>query len=236
MKYMGSKARLAKDILPIILKDRLPNQYYVEPFVGGCGSMDKVAGLRIGNDLNGYLIAMWQALQNEWIPPLTVSREFNNQIRDNKDLFPKELVGWVGINSNYSGKWFGGYAGKTNTKIGTVRDYYAEARRNTLKQVPLIKGVEFHAGMYSELIIPANSIIYCDIPYYGTTSYGELFDYEKFWNWLREIKSLGHKVFASEYNAPSDFVCVWEKPFSSSLSANGQIGGNKISIERLFTI
>ena len=35
MKYMGSKNRIAKYILPIMLKDRKPNQYWVEPFVGG---------------------------------------------------------------------------------------------------------------------------------------------------------------------------------------------------------
>lgn len=33
MIYMGSKARFAKDLLPIILKDRTEEQYYVEPFV-----------------------------------------------------------------------------------------------------------------------------------------------------------------------------------------------------------
>jgi len=35
MKYMGSKKRHAKELLPIILKDRQPGQWYVEPFVGG---------------------------------------------------------------------------------------------------------------------------------------------------------------------------------------------------------
>ena len=52
MKYMGSKARIAKYILPIILKDRKPDQWYVEPFVGGCNTIDKVEGLRLGSDAN----------------------------------------------------------------------------------------------------------------------------------------------------------------------------------------
>ena len=34
MKYMGSKNRLAKHILPIMLKDR-GGKPWVEPFVGG---------------------------------------------------------------------------------------------------------------------------------------------------------------------------------------------------------
>ena len=35
MKYQGSKNKIAKHILPIILKNRTPDQYYVEPFMGG---------------------------------------------------------------------------------------------------------------------------------------------------------------------------------------------------------
>ncbi|NRB83319.1 MAG: hypothetical protein HRU49_06050 [Winogradskyella sp.] len=50
MKYMGSKARFAKDLLPIILKDRKPNQVYLEPFAGGMNMTDKVDGMRIAND------------------------------------------------------------------------------------------------------------------------------------------------------------------------------------------
>lgn len=54
MKYMGSKNRIAKDILPIILKERKPEQWYVEPFVGGCNIIDKVDGNRLGSDKNKY--------------------------------------------------------------------------------------------------------------------------------------------------------------------------------------
>jgi DNA adenine methylase len=43
-------------------------------------------------------------------------------------------------------------------------------------------------------------------------------------------------VFVSEYNAPNDFVCLWAKEAKSSLSANGKIGGSKISVERLFKL
>lgn len=52
MKYMGSKNRIAKYILPIILKDRKECQWYVEPFVGGCNTIDKVVGNRIGSDIH----------------------------------------------------------------------------------------------------------------------------------------------------------------------------------------
>jgi len=51
MKYMGSKNRITKDILPIILNNRKENQYFVDLFVGGANLIDKVDGLRIGCDI-----------------------------------------------------------------------------------------------------------------------------------------------------------------------------------------
>ena len=55
MKYMGSKNRIAKEILPIMLEKR-ENRTWVEPFVGGANMIDKVQGKRIGADINPYLI------------------------------------------------------------------------------------------------------------------------------------------------------------------------------------
>ena len=68
MKYLGSKARIAKEILPIILRNRKENQYYVEPFAGGMNSICEVKGNRIANDINEYLISMWKELIKGWIP------------------------------------------------------------------------------------------------------------------------------------------------------------------------
>ena len=58
MKYMGSKARFTKEILSIVLKNRKPDQWYVEPFAGGMNVICEVQGKRIANDLHFYLIAM----------------------------------------------------------------------------------------------------------------------------------------------------------------------------------
>ena len=52
MKYMGSKNRHAKEILPFVLMDRKEGQYYVEPFCGGCNIIDKVDNPRIANDIH----------------------------------------------------------------------------------------------------------------------------------------------------------------------------------------
>ena len=232
MKYMGSKARIAKEILPIILKDRLPNQWYVEPFVGGANSICEVSGNRKGGEVNPYIAEMWIELEKGWIPPV-VDKELYKLIKSDKGSYPKHLVGWVGICCSYSGKWFAGYAGVVNTK-GGLRDYQAEATANVNKQLPKIKGVKFEHSSYSDLEIPDNSLIYCDPPYLSTTKYSSEFDHEKFWEWCRDKVKSGHVVFVSEYNAPDDFECVWEKKVKSSLSANGKCGSSKDSVERLF--
>ena len=233
MKYMGSKARFTKEILPIILKDRKPNQWYVEPFAGGMNAICEVQGNRLANDIHYYLIEMWKELCNGWIP-VKINHNTYHIVRNNREQFEPHFVGWVGFNCSYSGKWFGGFAGETKTKIGTVRDYQTEAINNVVKQVKKLKGVVFQNKPYYELELPPNSIVYCDPPYEGTTKYANDFDHNLFWDWVRNISNQGHTVFVSEYNAPADFECVWQKEAKSSLSANGKIGGNKLSVEKLF--
>lgn len=234
MKYMGSKARFAKHILPIVLEGRTDAQTYVEPFAGGMNMIDKVDGKRIANDIHTELIEMWKALVCEnWKPPHYTKEQYQ-QIRTDKNGYEPKVVGWVGFNLSYSGKYFGGYAGQVKTKIGTVRDYQAEAQKNVQKQIEKLKGVVFTNTEYWNLKLPPNSIIYCDPPYQNTTKYSHTFDHSRFWNWCREQSKQGHNVCVSEYNAPEDFVCVWQKEAKSSLSANGSTGGNKISTERLF--
>ena len=233
MKYMGSKNRIAKHILPIMLKDRKDGQFWVEPFVGGANMIDKVDGDRIGADFNEYIAEMWKCLEDGWIPRNNYTKLEYVNTKENKDMF-KYLTGYIGIACSYSGKWFGGFAGKVETKKG-IRDYQNEAFENLKKQLPNIKGIDFRHSSYWDLEIPTNSIIYCDPPYENTTSYKDSFNHAEFWEWCRYMSKQGHTVFVSEYNAPDDFVCLWEKEVKSSLSANGKSGSNKNSIEKLFT-
>jgi DNA adenine methylase len=240
MKYMGSKARYAKEILPIILKNRKPEQWYIEPFAGGMNMIDKVQGNRIAADNNKYLIAMWDGLMQGMEYPTEIPKDFYADVRDcfngkntNYDDF---MIGWVGFMASANGRFFeGGYSGKSNTKIGTVRDYVAEGIRNIQKQIPLMQGTKFIHTDYLDIEMPKGSIVYCDIPYQGTKQYATSkgFDHDQFWDWVRRENS-NYEIFVSEYAAPNDFECVWEKKARSSLSANGKIGGSKISTEKLF--
>ena len=229
MKYMGSKNRFARELLPIILKDRTNGQYYVEPFAGGMNMIDKVGGNRIANDIHTELIDMWKALVYEkWQPPISVNEQYYNDVKIAPDVFNNEEVAYIGFNS-YGGKYFRGYRRDNQGK----RDYWKEHYNNIMKQVPKLKGVEFKNFSFTDLDIPKNSIIYCDPPYLGTEQYKNKFDHILFWEWVRIKSKQGHKVYVSEYNAPNDFVCVWEKKHKT-IMANGEVTKSKDSTERLF--
>ena len=233
---MGSKSQIAKHILPIILDGRKDGQYYVEPFCGGCNMIDKVPGNRIANDGNPYLIAMWEALSWGWDPPKIISREHYCEVREcynqNTDEYPMHYIAWVGFMGSFNSKFFGGYSGHSVTDAaGGVRDYIGESSRNILAQVPSLDGVQFTNCNYTDMVIPPNSIIYCDPPYEGVSKYKYSIDHEKFWAWCRERVAEGHDVFISEYNAPDDFICVWEREVKITLSP-GMV--DKRATEKLF--
>lgn len=233
MKYVGSKSRLAKHILPIILSSRTPGQLYVEPFVGGCNCIEHVTGPRLANDSHRPLIAMWRKLIEGWIPPIYSKEEYIH-IRDHRKDYPDYVVGWVGFNLSYCGKYFAGFAGKVSTKQG-IRDYQQEARTNVLKQVPKLKDVQFENTTFFNFYPPTDSIVYCDPPYAGTTGYTVSFDQEAFWEWC-SLLAKRCTVYVSEYDCPIPHKIVYKKKVKSSLSANREYGSSKDSIEKLFLI
>ena len=140
MKYMGSKNRIANDILAITLKNRTPGQWYVEPFVGGCNIIDKVTGNRIGADKNKYIIAMWKGLQQGRTRLYDITKdiydkartEYNNGTNIDYDDFE---IGWIGWMASFNGRFFdGGYSG-----VSRGRNYIEEQIKNTEKQIDKIK-------------------------------------------------------------------------------------------------
>jgi len=228
MKYMGSKARIARYILPIILENRKKDQWYVEPFVGGANMIDKVTSNRIGGDSNEYAIGALQLIKDH---PDSLPKDQT----ETDEVFYKKmkkslnvgLKGYYGFALSYGGKWFGGWCRDSSNK----RDYVAESYRSAIKQSPKLKGVFFFLCNYAEIFTPPDSIIYCDPPYKSATTYKGTFNHVEFWEWCREKVRAGHKVFISEYIAPNDFKCVWSKEINSSLTRNT---GSKKGIERLF--
>lgn len=226
MKFMGSKNKIAKYLLPFILERIKPDQHYVEPFVGGANMMDKVDHpFRVGADLNHQLIEMWRALQKGWSPPENVSESEYQYIKAAQDIEDPALVAFVGFCCSFSSKWFGGFA---KNKRG---DNYAKQGANPLKkQIQYLQNVDFRCCSYQDLEIPEKSLIYCDPPYRGTTGYKMGFDSGAFWQWCRDKAAEGHAVLISEYSAPADFICLLEIAHFTTVDSN-----KDKRIERLFT-
>ena len=230
MVYMGSKNRIAKELIPIITEKLKPNQWYVEPFVGGANMIDKIEHpYKLGADNNKYLIALLEAVQNGQELPEYINKDEYIAVKTNKDNYPDWYVGFVGFVSSFRAKFFGGYSGYCTTKTGIQRNYIKERINNILKQN--LDGIKLVCCSYDALDIPANSVIYCDPPYNGTTKYKDSFDSDAFWQWCRDKAKEGHTVYVSEYNAPEDFKCIWEKQINSNLGDT-----SKTATEKLFTI
>lgn len=236
MKYMGSKNRIAKHILPIMLSCRDEGQCWVEPFVGGANMIDKVEGNRIGADFNKHVIEALKLIRDGNTPKSNI--EYNsddykaaaNKARCGANL--NQVDSYALIAFSFGAKWIGGWSRGKNSK-GEQRDYVSEQHKASEKQKPLLQSVELIHSSYNDLEIPPNSVIYCDPPYEGTTGYKDKFNHEDFWQWCRNKSKYGHTVFVSEYNAPDDFICVWEHELNVSVAKNGK---QKKAIERLFTI
>jgi len=236
---MGSKARIAKYILPIILKERKENQWYVELFSGGLNTICQVQGKRLANDKNRYLIAMWEGLQKGLGRPLIITKELYSQARKEYNNgtnleFSDFQIGWIGWMGSYNGRFFdGGYSGHCVGK--TKRDYIGEQIRNTESQISSIMDVRLFSKDYSEFDFKEPCLIYCDIPYKDTKQYAvsKDFNHNKFWQWCRDMKAKGHTIFVSEYNAPDDFKCVWEKEVANTIKQNSK---GMRATEKLFTL
>ncbi len=217
---MGSKSRIAKFIVPIIQKyiDDNKIKHYYEPFVGGANVIDKInCEHKFASDIQEYLIALFQNLDKIKTLPEFITKEHYSEVRDcyNKglDTFDKWYIGAIGFLASYNGRFFdGGYAGLINTKVGTVRNYYDEAKRNLENQIPNLQDIVFECCEYREKTNMKNWLIYCDIPYKDTKQYGvsRNFNHDEFWQWVRE-QSKNNIVIVSEQQAPEDFKCIWEQ-------------------------
>lgn len=212
MKYVGSKRRLKKYLIPIINQTIKNNNIttYIEPFVGGANLIgDVICEKRIGNDINHYVISLFQELQKGWIPPDTVTEEMYAKAKNGE--YSDHLTAFIAIPCSFGAKWFGGYA------RGETRNYADESKRSLLKQLNKIKDVAFISKDYRKLKIPKNALVYCDPPYANSLSYKDDFKSDIFWQWVRKLPNI---VLISELEAPDDFVAVWSKKLVVETSRN----------------
>ena len=83
MKYMGSKSRIKKHIIPILqnIIDKNNIETYIEPFAGGMNVIDSIkCKNRIANDISTPLIELFKALVNGVELPKEVSNCFEKRI------------------------------------------------------------------------------------------------------------------------------------------------------------
>ena len=238
MRYMGSKSRLAKELIPIIQSYITEDtKGYLEPFVGGANIIDKIkCNNKIGCDIHKQLIALLnKAKDNVDDIPDIILEETYKEVKNNKEKYEDWYVGLVGFCASFGAKYFGGYA--RDNKNDNSGKWSAGAIKNLKKQAPLLKDIEFKYCNFLDL--PKDKIkgyvIYCDIPYRGTTKYKtNSFPYEKFYEWAIEMAK-NNTVLISEYNMPSNFKCIWEKETKVNFDSNRCSGNeNNKRVEKLF--
>ena len=227
MQYMGGKSRISKQIAEILNSAIDKDTPFVSLFCGSCAIESKVqADVKILNDKHPYLIAMWQALQNGWMPPDVVTKEEYYRVKANMDENPA-LTGFVGFGCSFGGKWWGGYA---KDKRGD--DYCGQAKSGLLKDLVGIQSATFTCLDYHDVEIPDGAVVYCDPPYVNTTGYtvGQ-FDTDEFWDYMRQL-SKRCDVYISEESAPDDFECIWSKEKVRTLEKSDNVG--RVKVEKLF--
>ena len=238
MKYVGSKNRLAKELVPIIQSYITDDtKGYLEPFVGGANMIDKIeCDNKFGCDIHEELIELLKYIQNtNNILPTTIKEEEYNKVRLNKDKYEKWYVGFVGFCATFGAKYFGGYArGFKEDKI-TPRDIPAESIRNIEKQRKNLQNIKFKCCSYDEINKNIKDfVIYCDPPYKGTLKYTTDFDYDKFYKWCKEM-SKNNIILISEYWMPEEFECIWEKKTTVRIDSNKKSKDKKMErTEKLF--
>jgi site-specific DNA-adenine methylase len=233
MKYMGSKNRIAKDIVPIIQSciDNNNVVNYLEPFVGGANVIDKIrCENRYGCDSHKELIAFLKGLSEGYIPPMNISEDEYKYIKEHRNEYNDCFLGYVGFQLSYGAKWFDTFR---RDKVGK-RKYDEEAFRNVMKQAPNLKGVKFYHRQFQTLKKDKikGYVVYCDPPYHNTTKYATNdFPYDEFYQWCIDM-SKNNIVLISEYNMPEQFECIWQKELKCTLDKNSR--SNKV--EKLWKV
>jgi DNA adenine methylase len=230
MRYFGGKARTAKYITEFLLNNISKDRYFIDLFCGSCNITSKISskhGLVMANDVHRELICMWKEAVNGREFPINVSEEDFNNARSSNDSALKAFIGFGG---SFAGIYFSGYA------RGGGRNYFREAKDGIAKKIKTMSNVIFSNKSYQDVNLPANSVIYCDIPYKNAVGYTQgSFNHEEFYAWCVDKRSEGHDIFVSEYkqNLPDGWIVLWEK--ESRKSVRNKDGEQETTIEIIMT-
>lgn len=239
MRYVGGKTKIAATIASVLLKTTNSRGRYIEPFLGGGAAFSVLAPhfeVAEAGDYHPDLVKMWKAVLFEgWEPPLHVSE---SRYLDLKYGPTSAERGFVGFGGSFGGKWFGGYARGGFNSDGTPRNYPAESARAVLKIRDRLSSANILAirhQSYVDWIVNRGDVVYCDPPYAETQKYSTGgFDHSLFWDTMRDWNSRGAHVFVSEYEAPKDWTCIWQREKRQTLAIGSE--NRDIRVEKLFTL
>ena len=239
--YQGGKKKIGKQ-LSIVLKQvekdhGKEDMDYFEPFCGMCGVLNHMNnGKRkiIANDLNTDIIMMWKAVQDGWVPEYKEydEEEYKQLVKDK----PSKERSFYTIAHSFHNE----FLGPRRSNIVMRGQNYITCAINGVKKIN-VDNVVFENKSYTDYN-PKGMLIYCDPPYmnnkFSRNIYFKDFDYKLFWNKMREW-SKNNLVIVSEYEAPEDFTCIWDKEYKWNVNAvnqktkeNGSYNYKKI--EKLF--
>lgn len=230
MRYLGGKTRLVPFLSEVI--QRPGRTRYVEPFVGG-GSV--LAGLARhfetveAGDAHPALVTLWNAVLDGWEPSELVTEDDYARLRIEAE--PTAEQAFAGFACSFGGKWFGGFARKSDgtpdqagSRISLIRK--ASEFRPYVDRLRLASFENYNVG--------SDSVVYCDPPYVTSADYSTATwrPYD-FWDTVRDWTEAGAAVVISEFQAPRDFVQIAETDRTVSIQRTSATRAR--ASERLFT-
>lgn len=244
MRYLGSKAKFIKQLVPILMEHVDEKTIFIDAFCGGANVVSAIPhNSKMAIDINRYVIALWKHLLSEGMDgiPYDLSEQEYNTIKldyiNRAFSYPDWLVGYVGACCSYGSAWFNGYA-HFNTKRGEnhIHEAYNGLKKH-LESFLFPNETIFLEGSYQDLHFASNVnyVIYCDPPYAKKKRYESDFDNARFWDWARKMsKKENIHLYVSEYEAPYDFKCIWSKEKPDGLGTTPEGSKQKLATERLF--
>ena len=239
MQYFGGKSRLVKHLKPIIEAElgRPEVTHYWEPFVGG-GSVfcnivtDKI---KVASDACAPLIALWEHGQAGGSVPTEVSEsEYAAAKRGECEPWRQAFIGFA---CSFGGKWFGGYARDTRGGNYALQGHNSLLNKaRPLKTNDVFVSLDYRAcvSLLCDQEGDGMAVVYCDPPYAGTTGYSAVapWDVGDFWEQCRYMAQQ-HIVLVSEYQAPADVPCVFERAVKTEIRSRTT---RLDRVERLFRL
>lgn len=222
-RYMGGKGKIGRELSDCIHKmcddNGLTDPPYFEPFVGMCGVMRHIKySTKIACDKNEDIIMMWNSTQNGWLPPAYLDADQVTALKNQKHS--SDIRGFAAFGCSFGGVYFGSYLGRYQNG----RDEINRSSRSIGRVSKLVNDVTFIGARSYLDHDPHGLVIYCDPPYLNACKgVKEMknfsgFDHNVFWDTMRKWHKNGNIVMVSEFDAPDDFCCVWEKKTIKNVS------------------